>query len=67
MLFIKEVVLSSLKSSFELPVYELLVRIVQDPEDVSAQFSCTMPQGVVMRLALRSFELIVSSDRAFLS
>ena len=65
MLFIKEVLLRSLKLSFESPVYELLFRIVQDPEDVSAQLGCTMPQGIVMRLALRSFKLIVSLDRTF--
>ena len=66
MLFIKEV-LRSLKLSFELLVYELLIGIAQYPEDIAAQLGCAMPQGIVMRLALRPFKLIVSSDRSFLS
>ena len=38
---------------------ELLVRIVQDPEYVVAQFSGTMPQSVVMGFVLRSFRFVV--------
>ena len=36
-------------------------------EDVSAQLACTIPQGVVVRLAFSSFLLIVGLHPGFVS
>ena len=49
MIFINKMIFENLLLEL---IDELLVRIVQDPEDVVAQFGSTMPQSVVMKLIL---------------
>ena len=52
---------------FELSVNEFFLRMIEDPEDISAQLGGAMSQSVIVRFALQSLKLVIVFDRSFAS
>ena len=49
----------------KLLVFEFFIWMVQDPEDISTKFGCTMSQGIVMRFTLIDLKVVIVFHGAF--